>query len=137
MISPLRISRPSATRPSKAAPAATSAAGFSASLASEPTRAKGALGVAALASVDAIVALQSVENAATGRSRAMQRGVKILDSLDDLRLEILDGRVAPARLTHILSLVENQRENSGDHLLDDLLDGIDLRARVELAKLGR
>lgn len=139
MISPLRINRPTAPpRAKAAAPANSAGAAFSANLAQEPaTHAPGTLGVSSLASVDAVVALQSVEDPLTGRSRAMRRGEKILDSLDDLRLEILGGSVAPARLSHIMSLVERQRENSGDIHLDDLLDGIDLRARVELAKLGR
>lgn len=102
-------------------------------------RGSGMLAGASIASVDTIVALQSVDDSLTGsgRARAVQRGEKILDSLDDLRLEMLGGRVAPAHLAQIMSLVKNQRENSGDSQLEDLLDGIDLRAQVELAKLGR
>ena len=62
---------------------------------------------------------------------------QILDELDDLKLAVLEGRISADQLNRIVSQMSARREQSDDHRLEDVLDGIDLRAQVELAKLGR
>jgi hypothetical protein len=57
--------------------------------------------------------------------------------LDGLHLDILAGRVAPARLAALASSLRADRSASGDPRLEQLIDSIVLRAEVELAKLER
>lgn len=87
--------------------------------------------------IDALLALQGVEDATTGRRKAVRRGFEILDILEELKIDLLAGRVSPERLTRLLVVVERHQDGTGDDHLDALLAEIELRARVELAKLGR
>lgn len=87
--------------------------------------------------IDALLALQGVEDPLTGRKKAVRRGFEILDILDQLKLDLLAGRIAPDRLARLLAVVERHQDSVGDDKLDGLLAEIELRARVELAKLGR
>jgi len=85
-------------------------------------------------SVDAILSIQGVDDAVTGRRSALRHGHKMLDVLDDLRIGLLSGKVPPGKLKSLVTLVD-ARAPSGDEELEDVLDAIELRARVELAKL--
>jgi len=89
-----------------------------------------------VASVDALIALQEVPDALRGRAKAARRGRDILDLLDDVRDGFLTGGVSRATLTRLLSLVNVEREDFIDPGLAAVLDEIELRARVELAKLN-
>ncbi|WP_321502569.1 flagellar assembly protein FliX [Breoghania sp.] len=94
-------------------------------------------GVNAAHSVDALLALQEVDDPLTGRRRgAVQRGRDLLDALEEMKADLLAGVIPPARLERILNLV-SARMPSGDPRLEEVFDEIDLRARVELAKLGQ
>lgn len=101
----------------------------------ETARASISSGVGALHGVDALLSIQEVGDATTGKRKAMQRGHDLLDSLEQMRADLLAGSVPPERLARILDLVRG-RLPSGDPRLEGLIDEIDLRARVELAKLG-
>lgn len=97
-----------------------------------------AAGVAtAVAPVAAIVAVQEVDPDAQNSAAARRRGEEMLDRLDELRLGLIEGRLAPERIEALVKLVAERRETAGDPRLQAILDDIDLRARVELAKLGR
>jgi hypothetical protein len=72
----------------------------------------------------------------TGRARAARRGRDMLDLLDDVRDGLLEGRVSRATLARLLALVETKREDFVDPALKGVLDEIELRVRVELAKLN-
>jgi hypothetical protein len=91
---------------------------------------------APVAAVDTLIALQEVPDSLTGRARAARRGRDMLDLLDDVRDGLLEGRVSRATLARLLSLVEVKREDFVDPALQGVLDEIELRARVELAKLN-
>jgi hypothetical protein len=92
---------------------------------------------ASLASVSAIVAVQEVDPDAENSAAARRRGEEMLDRLDELRLGLIEGRLAPDRIEALVKLVAERREKVHDPRLQSILDDIDLRARVELAKLGR
>jgi hypothetical protein len=91
-------------------------------------------GVNALAGLDALVALQAADGDRKGRRRAMERGRSILDRLDELRLALLDGNLTESQIGSLLADVAGQRSRSDDPALNEVLDEIDLRAQVELAK---
>lgn len=74
---------------------------------------------------------------ATDRSggRAKQRASDILDRLEELRIGLLAGAIPRDRLQALDQLVQQHREQAMDPRLTEILDEIELRARVELAKL--
>jgi hypothetical protein len=116
-------------------------AGFSAEGAEEG-REVGVAGLGAAASlgaVDALLALQEasfVGDAFGSPKRAIARGEQMLDMLDDIKLALLSGQVPQAKLTRLLTAVEGQKARVTDPELANILDHIELRARVELAKFG-
>jgi len=91
---------------------------------------------APLATVDALLALQGEGDPAERRRRFAKRGHDLLDGLDRLKAALLSNRVPTADLQRIAAQLAERRDLSGDPRLDDLLSHIELRARVELAKLG-
>jgi Class II flagellar assembly regulator len=86
--------------------------------------------------VDGLFQIQEVPDALAHRRRAMQRGSTLLDRLDDLRLALLVGSLSPGQLVDLQRAVASERSQVDDPRLATLLDEIDLRARVELAKLS-
>lgn len=70
------------------------------------------------------------------RRRGVMRGQNILAALDELKIEMLAGRLSPTQILKLISSVE-EREDSNDPRLEAILNEIELRARVELAKLQR
>ncbi len=90
--------------------------------------------------VDALLAIQEVDPGQAKDDRrwhARRRGERLLDQLDEIRLGLLSGGVAAGRLDEIAALVAEKRGSGDDPALDQVLDEIELRVKVELAKLGR
>ena len=101
-----------------------------------PARGVGGAPAQAMTGIDAILALQTADGPLTGRKKAMRRGASLLDSLEDLRADLLIGRIDAGRLDRMAAVLSEARERSLPGL-DALLDDIELRVRVELAKVGR
>lgn len=93
----------------------------------------------ALAGIESILAMQAVDpDAGSGaRRRMMQRAEDLLDHLEDVRQGLLTGRVPKESLSSLAHLVRTRREAGADPHLAAILDEIELRAEVELAKLSR
>lgn len=94
-------------------------------------------GGAALAPVDALLALQEVSDDPGGRSRGRRHGEALLDRLDDLHLGLLAGRMSLDAMQRLSAMVAAERGQVDDPRLTQILDEIETRAAVELAKLGR
>jgi hypothetical protein len=92
-------------------------------------------GVSSVGSLDALIALQSVGGPLERRRKAVRRAGAILDVLDDLKLGLLEGGAPPAVLERLVSAVRLERGEADDPQLRALLDEIETRAAVELAKL--
>jgi hypothetical protein len=88
-----------------------------------------------LSAVDILLTAQELPDALTSRRRAMQRGNALLDRLDDLRHSLLAGVLPRERLNELAQLARTARETVDDPRLTAILDDIDLRVAVELAKL--
>ncbi|HJO74605.1 MAG TPA: flagellar assembly protein FliX [Rhodospirillales bacterium] len=99
----------------------------------------GVEGAGPVGAVDSIIAVQEVPNATDGRSKGVliQYGDDLLNRLDDLRLAILDGVLSKDMLTELAHNLRQKRQNSDDPRLNDVIDEIELRAEVEIAKLTR
>ncbi len=99
--------------------------------------------VSGIANVGGILAAQSV-GADPGtspdyneRKRRAQRGAELLDRLEDIRKGLLLGSVPKDRLGDLARMVREKRERGADPVISRLLDEIELRAEVEIAKLSR
>ena len=88
-----------------------------------------------VAALDALLALQEAGEPLTGRRRAVKRGNDMLDLLDDIKVGILSGAVPRQTLRRLTQLVAERREDFNEPGLQGVIDEIDLRAQVELAKL--
>lgn len=90
----------------------------------------------AISTLDALIALQGVEDPTERKKRAVAKGRNALDVLDKLKLGLLDGSVNQSTLARLKVAAEGLSESSGDAGLDSVLGEIDLRVAVELAKAG-
>lgn len=113
-----------------------SASGFSLPDAGAARRSPVTAAPAGTYDVSALLALQSVEGPLERRRRAVKRGFDLLDTLEDIRLDLLGGSIGADRLERLVGLV-GDKAPSEDERIAALIDDIELRARVELAKLGR
>ncbi len=96
----------------------------------------GATALRSVGGLDSLLALQGIESATERKKRAVVKGRKALDVLDDLKLAVLDGSVDPSTLARLKVAADGLTEESGDAGLDQVLGEIDLRVAVELAKAG-
>lgn len=87
-------------------------------------------------SIDALIALQAVEDPLLKKKKALRRGNALLDGLEQIKADLLIGQVSEGRLNQLMVLIGQARERDLPGL-DVVLDDIELRARVELAKFGR
>lgn len=87
------------------------------------------------ADIEALVALQAVDDPLLARKKMLKRGNALLDALDAIKADLLAGRVSEGRLNRIMALV-GQARIEVDPALEAIMAEIELRARVELAKLG-
>jgi Class II flagellar assembly regulator len=92
---------------------------------------------APLTSLDALIAVQAEGDVTERRRRSVLRGRNLLDALDQLKAGLLSGKVSGFQLQRLGKELGAQRQASGDPELDELIGHIELRAQVELAKLGR
>ncbi|MDE3116300.1 MAG: flagellar assembly protein FliX [Pseudomonadota bacterium] len=98
-------------------------------------RAQSVTGPGPIAALDSILALQEVNDSTSGRSKGLTRGNQLLDMLDELRDGLLGGGVHRATLNRLANAVGQRQDHFSDPRLQSILDEIELRAHVELAKL--
>lgn len=89
-----------------------------------------------ISTLDALMALQGVEDPTERKKRAVAKGRNALDMLDTLKVGLLDGSVDGSTLARLKVAADGLNEGSGDSGLDTVLGEIDLRVAVELAKAG-
>ena len=101
------------------------------SSAAEPSQAQ------SIAQMDALLAVQGAEDPTQGPARKRMRGraTDILDGLDKIRMAMLNGRLTVGHMIDIADVVASHREQITDPKLTSIMDEIDLRAQVELAKM--
>jgi hypothetical protein len=86
--------------------------------------------------IDALIALQGIEDPLERRRRVVKHGRRALDALDEVKLSLLAGTLDQATMLRLKSVAADLKEGSGDERLDAVLAEIDLRVEVELAKAG-
>jgi hypothetical protein len=133
--------RVSATNRTSLAPGTTAArpssgSGFSLGGTEAPKAQTAAMALRSLGGIDALIALQGVEDPTEKRRRAVKFGRRALDALDELKLGLLAGSLDQATMLRLKSVAGDLREPTGDPGLDQVMAEIDLRVSVELAKAG-
>src|SRR4051795_8591819 len=93
-------------------------------------------GTRSVGGIDALLALQGVDELGERRRKAVKRGRSALDALDALKLGLLSGSFDTGALARLKAVTGGLAEPSGDPALDTVLAEIELRAQVELAKIG-
>jgi len=119
----------------------SSAGGFAENLASLDQAADEAQSVDAPAAVGGIAALLATQGVGDSlereaKRRLVQYGEDLLDKLEELRHGLLLGAIPKEKLIALAQLVRSRRDTSPDPHLNALLDDIELRVEVELAKLS-
>lgn len=111
-------------------------AGFAAATAgaSPSGAAAGAAVVTGVAGLEALLALQEAGGPLERRRRAIARAGRLLDGLDAIKLALLDGAGADAAMQALARAVAEGRESVDETGLGGVLDEIETRAAVEIAK---
>jgi hypothetical protein len=110
---------------------------FSLESANAPAPANQAPAPRTVGGIDALLALQGLEEPLERRRRAIKRGRNALDVLDHLKISMLDGALDTSTLGRLKAAAEGLKQGSGDAGLDAVLAEIELRVEVELAKAAR
>ena len=116
----------------------TSSTGFSLPEAPPtPEEPRSAAAPKAAGNIDALLALQGVEDPTERRKRSVARGRGALDVLDELKIGLLSGNLDASTVNRLRDAAANLKSSSGDPGLDSVLSEIELRVEVELAKAGQ
>ncbi len=94
---------------------------------------------AAMTPADAIFAAQMVdgEEERQIRKKLIKKGNTLLDDLEEIRDGLLTGQIDKEKLIEISRLVKQKDVESNDERLKEIMQEIELRVEVELAKLMR
>src|SRR5215212_9654470 len=116
----------------------TSSTGFSLpETTAAPEELRSAAAPKAAGNIDALLALQGVEDPTERRKRSVARGRGALDILDELKIGLLSGNLDTSMMNRLRDAAANLKSSSGDPGLDAVLSEIELRVEVELAKAGQ
>jgi len=94
---------------------------------------------ASIGALDVLLALQGADSGTSEEAskKARKRAADLLDHLDKIKIGLLTGELPASALQQLAQTITIHRETVVDPKLAEILDEIDLRAQVELAKLGR
>src|ERR1700733_14198652 len=134
----MRVSAPNRTTLTTGTNAARPSSGgtFSLGGTAAPQPQSAAVALRTLGGIDALIALQGVEDPVERRRRAVKHGRRALDALDELKLGLLAGTLDQGTMLRLKSVAAALKDGSGDEKLDSVLAEIELRVAVELAKAG-
>lgn len=133
----MKVTGPSGTTPASSQRPVRSSGGFAmpqTAGAAPATASAPTASTSSVADVSALMALQGVETATERRRRAIRRGGTLLDRLDELKIAMLSGEAGEGALERLGRTLREERPQDEDAALTGLLEQIDLRAAVELAK---
>ena len=125
---------PTSGGPSRPQPAAGFSPSAGVGAAASPARNGSAT---SLAGLDTLLTLQAQGGPLDRRRRQLARAGRVLDRLDDVRLALLAGVTAGPALDGLGHALAEAREAVDDPALGELLDAVETRAAVELAKRER
>ncbi|MCP5361294.1 MAG: hypothetical protein H6908_01425 [Hyphomicrobiales bacterium] len=95
----------------------------------------GMSGTQALAPMSSLLALQEADDTLEKRRERVNYGETLLNYLESLQLGLLNGSVEPGLVRQMTTEVRAMHTISDDPVLETILEQIEVRAEVELAKL--
>lgn len=116
----------------------TAGSGFAKQLSGDSASVQGPGATAPLggvAHVASVLAAQEVDDATARASRGKMRAKEMLDKLEEIQHGLLAGTLPSQKLVELARVVNSRKVPVDDPKLAEVLDEIDLRAQVELAKL--
>lgn len=107
--------------------------------ASGASGAAGASGLSPAASLEALLSLQEAGDTTSeeAKARAKKRANEMLDKMEDIRMGLLMGGIPLKALQDLSKVIQSRKDDFQDPRLQEIMDEIDLRAQVELAKYSR
>lgn len=117
---------------------ASRASGFSSLLGADDAEAPAHTAAAgAIAGIDALLIAQESDDPAqrAAKGRMYRRADDLLQELDKIKIGMLAGTLSVGNLIDIADVIASHRERLNDPQLSSLLDEIDLRAQIEIAKM--
>ncbi|HCM84124.1 MAG TPA: flagellar assembly protein FliX [Alphaproteobacteria bacterium] len=102
----------------------------------EAEEAEAAHAIGGVRGMGSLLLAQESGDALEGRRKNQQRAKRILDDLEELQMALLTGTISETKLRSIAHVVAQERAHVDDPALNALLDDIELRAAIEMAKLG-
>ena len=142
----MKVTRVGGSQETSSAKRKSKAVGDSGTFADDLRKTQDASGAAAapdataVSAADAVLAAQDVGDAlddASQRRRLTDFADDLLDRLDELRLGILTGRFPKEKLADLAQRLRQKRQQSTDPRLNEIIQEIELRAEVEIAKYSR
>lgn len=96
-------------------------------------------GVGNISVSDAIFAAQLVngEEEREIKKKLLKRGNSLIEKLEEIRQALLSGYISMEKLIEISRFVKEQRFDTSDERLTEIICEIELRVEVELAKLTK
>lgn len=91
--------------------------------------------IASAAALNSLLVLQEIPDELLQRKKLVQQGNNMLDALEKLRRQLLGGSLTLSTLQDIEKQIAQQKQIINDPQLTAIIDDIELRAAVELAKL--
>lgn len=90
-----------------------------------------------IADVGALLIAQASEDPAErkARKRMKDRAENVLSALDGVRRGLLNGKLSTLEMESVSRSIAERREKINDPKLTEILDEVELRAQVELAKM--
>ncbi|HTK84689.1 MAG TPA: flagellar assembly protein FliX [Patescibacteria group bacterium] len=103
----------------------------------ETSETQGSAASQSIASIDSLLAIQGADDPAqrAASKRMRHRADTLLKELDRIRMGLLSGNLTVGHVIDIADVVASHREKIMDPQLTAILDEIDLRAQIELAKM--
>ena len=94
-------------------------------------------GTAQIATANAMFAAQEVDadEERERRKKQLGRGKSLLEKLEEIRNGLLRGYISKDTLIEISRFVKEKKFEAEDETLNEIIDEIELRVEVELAKL--
>lgn len=116
--------------------ASSSSQAFSTGSAQETTKATGLFRVADVVAPDALLSLQEALTLSPEDRQSIDVGHRLLDDLEDIHKGVLLGQFSKASLENLLDRINTSRQKATHPEIENLIEQIELRAEVELAKLS-
>lgn len=110
---------------------------FSSALETRSSESSSVSGSAPVSPVASVLAIQEVGDSTSGPSRGILRGLDLLERLENLRQALVLGTLTVTQIERLAALAAGRKEQVNDPALAEILNEIEIRAAVELAKLGR